>query len=125
MKIDHSHRLAILGITNDISPVKSVNDMDRNYRLARLVNLQGARSWFHTREALLNKQYWRSFLTETGLYGDRDSQESSDTFMKWVRRRTGTKTYEKRSDRRRRQRMLKELSPSYAAAVKSLDTYLR
>ena len=66
MRIDHSHRLAILGITNDVSPVENVNDMDRNYRLARLVNLQGARSWYHTREAFLNKHYWKAFLTETG-----------------------------------------------------------
>jgi len=125
MKIDHSHRLAILGITNDISPVENINDMDRNYRLARLVNLQGARTWFHTREALLNKHYMRSFLTETGLFADKEAQESSDSFMKFARKATGTKAYVPRSVKREREKLLRELSPSYAAAVKSIDAYLR
>ena len=124
MRIDHSHRLAILGITNDISPVESIDDMDRNYRLARLVNLQAARSWYHTRESLLNKNYTKAFLTETGLFANADEQESSDTFMGWIRRLTRTKTYEPPSVKRERERTLRELSPAYAAAVKSIDTYL-
>jgi len=125
MKIDHSHRLAILGITRDISPVESLDDMDRNYRLARLVNLQGARSWYHTRESLLNKNYTKAFFTETGLFADADEQASSDTFMGWMRKVTRTKTYETPSARRERERTLRELSPSYTAAVKSIDAYLR
>jgi len=125
MKIDHSHRLAILGITNDISPVENLGDMDRNYRLTRLVNLQAARSWFHTRESLLNKNYWKAFLTETGLFANSEQQEMSDKFMKWIRKATGTKTYISRSERRKEERILKQMSPSYAAAVKSIDAYLR
>ena len=125
MKIDHSHRLAILGITNDVSPVENVNDMDRNYRLARLVNLQAARSWYHTREAFLNKHYWKAFLTETGLFASSDDQESSDTFMGLMRNVTETKTYVSPSERRAEERLRKQLSPHYAAAVKSIDRFLR
>ena len=124
MKIDHSHRLAILGITRDISPVESLDDMDRNYRLARLVNLQGARSWYHTREALLNKNYVKAFLTETGLFADADEQASSDTFMGWIRKLTKTETYERPSVKRERERRIREASPAYAAAVRSIDRYL-
>jgi hypothetical protein len=124
MRVDHSHRLAILGITNDISPVESIDDMDRNYRLARLVNLQGARSWYHTREALLNKNYVKAFLTETGLFADADEQASSDTFMGWIRKLTKTETYERPSVKRERERRIREASPAYAAAVRSIDRYL-
>ena len=125
MRIDHSHRLAILGITSDISPVENINDMDRNYRLARLVNLQGARTWYHTRESFLNKNYWKAFLTETGLYASSDDQESSDTFMGLIRDVTGTKTYISPSQRRERERIRKQVSPHYAAAIKSIDQFLK
>lgn len=123
--IDHSHRLAILGITNDISPVESVNDMDRNYRLARLANIQLARSWYHTKESFLNKNYYKAFLTETGLYASAAQQETSDRFMKLLRKVTKTKTYETRSERREREKVIERYAPGYAAAIKSIDTYLR
>jgi hypothetical protein len=123
--IDHSHRLAILGITNDVSPVESVNDMDRNYRLARLANIQLARSWYHTKESLLNKNYYKAFLTETGLYASAAQQETSDRFMKILRKATGTKTYETRSEKREREKLIESYAPGYAAAIKSIDTYLR
>ena len=123
MKIDHDHKLAILGITNDISPTENLNDMDRNYRLTRLANLQAARSWFHTREAALNKHYWKAGLIETGLFGSSWHQDTSDKFLKFLRDITGTKSYEKRSDIRRRRRLLKQSDPMYAHALKSLDLF--
>ena len=41
-----------------------------------------------------------------------------------IRRLTKTKTYEPPSVKRERERRLKEASPAYAAAVRSIDTYL-
>ena len=125
MKIEHDHKLAILGITNNVSPMHTVDDLDRNYRLTRLANLQAARSWFHTKEAFLNKNYWKSFLTETGLYVDSDTRKTSDNVMSYIRELTGTKTYKK--DKRRKQQIkarLKAMNPMYANALKSLDRNL-
>ena len=45
--------------------------------------------------------------------------------MKFARKATGTKAYVPRSVKREREKLLRELSPSYAAAVKSIDAYLR
>ena len=48
---------------------------------------------------------------------------SSDKFLKFLRDITGTKSYEKRSDIRRRRRLLKQSDPMYAHALKSLDLF--
>ena len=121
-KIDHDHKLAILGINLNVNPTETVDDIDRNYRLTRLANLQAARSWHHTREAALNKHYWKAFLTETGLYVDSETRKTSDNVMAYLRKLTGTKTYKK--DKRRKQQIrarMKAMNPMYASALQSID----
>jgi len=72
--------------------VDDLEDEDRNYKLMRLANIQGARFWHHTRPALFNLHLGKAFYIETGLYTDYETQQNSKQFWQWARDITGIPT---------------------------------
>ena len=62
------------------------NDPNWWYKMARIVNIQGARTGWHTVPALLQEQWERAFRVETGLYKPKYMydwmRKSDDAFFK-------------------------------------------
>jgi hypothetical protein len=62
------------------------NDPNWWYKMARIVNIQGARTGWHTVPALLQEQWERAFRVETGLYKPKHMydwmRKSDDAFFK-------------------------------------------
>ena len=77
--------------------VDDLEDEDRNYKLMRLANIQGARFWHHTRPALFNLHLGKVFYIETGLYTDYETQQNSKQFWQWARDITGIPTTGRRN----------------------------
>ena len=73
------------------------------------------------RRVKLNDTFIKSLKRKNKLYSYGDSEMVG---LRLYVEKTGTKTYLKPSVRRERERTLRQLSPSYAAAVKSIDAYL-
>ena len=89
-EVNNDHYISFLSagsdeITTDDSPE------DKRYKQLRLLNIQAARVG-KTWEAFANQNYYKAFLTETGLFVPYEYRKSSKQFMQYVRDLTGTKT---------------------------------
>ena len=89
-EVNNDHYISFLS-----SPSNDANDLDEedyNYKIARLFNIQAARSMYKTWPAIANQNRTKAFMTETGLYVPYETRKHSQEFWQWVREITGTPT---------------------------------
>jgi len=80
----------------------TVKGADRNYRLMRLLNIQGARIYGQTWPSFVNNNTMQALLVESGLYTSYEERKAHDKFTSLLAKITGTK---KRESKKRKKKI--------------------